>query len=213
LVRKIVEKVPATQLQQDLEKYRERALELGATDAKVITTDMVVIDERVRMKCLYPKCYYYGTSAHCPPHAFDLDMARKTVEKFQYALFFCLVVPSYQMAGTEALEKRLYIPPHRKIFKLVSMIESEAFSDGYYLSFGLGCGPCKEIFCPKLESSLLIVGKGCHQPLKSRTSMEGFGIDVFTLAAKVGWDIYPIGAATSPGDIPCGGIYVLVFIY
>ena len=52
MVRKIVEKVPDELLQQDLEKYRRRALEIGATDAKIITTDIILIDERVRAKCI-----------------------------------------------------------------------------------------------------------------------------------------------------------------
>ena len=39
-------------LRADLERYRRKALELGAADAKVIPASWVVVDERVRMKCL-----------------------------------------------------------------------------------------------------------------------------------------------------------------
>ena len=39
MVRKILKKVPEEQLQRNLEKYRQRAIELGATDTKIITTD------------------------------------------------------------------------------------------------------------------------------------------------------------------------------
>ena len=77
MVRKIVERIPEEQLQDDLEKYRQRAIELGATDAKIITTDQVVIDERVRVKCVYPKCFRYGTNANCPPYAMSLDEAKE----------------------------------------------------------------------------------------------------------------------------------------
>lgn len=38
--RKILRKVPEEQLKQDLGKYRQRAIELGASDAKVITTEI-----------------------------------------------------------------------------------------------------------------------------------------------------------------------------
>ena len=48
MVRKILVSVPDEVLQKDLEKYRQRAIELGATDAKIITTDKILIDERVR---------------------------------------------------------------------------------------------------------------------------------------------------------------------
>lgn len=80
MVHKIVEKVPDEQLQGDLERYRQRVLELGATDAKIITTDTVLIDERVRAKCLYPRCSFYGSNAHCPPHALDLEQVKKIVK-------------------------------------------------------------------------------------------------------------------------------------
>ena len=61
MVRKIMDTVPDEQLRKDLEKYRQRAIDLGSTDAKIITTDMVLIDERVRAKCSTPLCDCYGS--------------------------------------------------------------------------------------------------------------------------------------------------------
>jgi hypothetical protein len=43
MIRKIEEKIPDKQLQKDFEKYRQRSVELGAADAKVITTDEVIM--------------------------------------------------------------------------------------------------------------------------------------------------------------------------
>ena len=97
--RKIVEKVPEEQLQKDLEKYRQRAIEMGADDVKIITTDEVVIDERVLAKCTYPKCPGYGTNANCPPYAMSLDQVRKVIDNFNYALFVKLEVPSEHTAA------------------------------------------------------------------------------------------------------------------
>lgn len=54
MVRKILEKVPEKQLQEDLEKYQCRAIELEATRAKIISADSVIIDDRIRAKCEYP---------------------------------------------------------------------------------------------------------------------------------------------------------------
>lgn len=45
MVRKIVARISDEVLHEALEKYRWRALALGATDARVITTDMILIDE------------------------------------------------------------------------------------------------------------------------------------------------------------------------
>ena len=213
MVRCIVERVPEDLLQKDLEKYRQRAIELGATDAKIITTDLVVIDERVRAKCIYPKCMFYGTNAHCPPHGMDLDQARKIVKSFRYGIFSRMQVPSDEFAGQEAMKKNLMARGHLNNYAVASKIEAEAFYDGYYLALGFACGPCKPFFCPGKECQALILGKTCRHRLRGRSSMEGAGMDVFMMATKVGWDTYPIGASTVPSDVPFGATYSLVLIY
>ena len=43
--------------------------------------------------------------------------------------------------------------------------------------------------------------------------MEAVGMDVYTMATNVGRDIYPIGTATSPLEVPYGLRLGLVFIY
>ena len=73
-------------------RVRQRAIELGATDAKVITTDDIVIDERVLAKCTYPKCEGYDTSLNCPPYAMSPELMRKVVNKFRYAIFIMMEV-------------------------------------------------------------------------------------------------------------------------
>ena len=62
MVRKMLADIPDELVHQDLEKFRQLAIDLGATDAKVVTMDMVIIGERVRAKCIYPKCQWYGTN-------------------------------------------------------------------------------------------------------------------------------------------------------
>lgn len=202
MVRKIVEKVADEQLQKDLEKYRQRTLELGATDAKIITTDNVLIDERVLAKCTYPKCPGYGTNANCPPYAMGLDLVRKVVNNFRYAILTKLEVPSDEIADPEARDRNLTAPWRRKINEIISKIEAEAFFDGYHLTLAFGSGPCKSILCPDTECSALVPGQPYRHPLRARTAMEGAGMDVFTMATKVGWDIYPIGEATLPSEVP-----------
>jgi len=210
MVRKIVEKVPDKVLQEDLEKYRQKAITLGAKDAKIITPDMVLIDERVRVKCIQPKCEFYGTNANCPPHAIDLDLMRKVVNKFQYAIFIYLEVPSGEMCGTDWMK-----PATRtgvKLFKIVSMIESEAFYDGYYLATGFGSGPCSLYLCANQECTILS-GKPCRHPSRARSAMEAVGMNVFAMATKVGWDAYPIGLTAQPSEVPHGSRFGLVLIY
>ncbi|MFC1593035.1 DUF2284 domain-containing protein [Candidatus Omnitrophota bacterium] len=211
MVTKIVEKVDDKRLQKDLEKYRQRALELGAADAKIITADMVKVDERVRAKCIYPKCRGYGTSANCPPYAMDIDQVRKVVNNFRYGIFFKVEIAGEKMADPKDKDERFQV--RRKLHKMVAKIEAEAFYDGYYLALGFACGSCKGILCPDIECSALVPGQGCRHPYKARSSMEGAGMDAFIMATRVGWDVYPIGASAPPSEVPCGLHMGLVLIY
>ncbi len=209
--RKITVRVPDDVLKKELEeKYRPRAIELGATDAKVIEADMVSIDERVIAKCVYPKCGSYGTSANCPPYAMDIDRVRKVIEKYRCALFIWIKVPSEDIAGTVDLKK--VAPWLRLLHEIICRIEAEAFYDGYKLALGFSGGPCKLAFCPGTDCSALVPGKACRHPLRARSAMEAVGIDVMDLAAKVGLEVYPIGASVSPEDVPHGMRFGIVFI-
>jgi predicted metal-binding protein len=210
LARKIVENVPPETVQIDLEKYCKLALDLGATDAVIIKTGQVIVDERVRAKCFNPKCAAYGTNANCPPHAPDLETVRKIVGKYNYAVFIYTRFPPENFTedyGTKvATESRL------KNHEIVARIESAAFNDGYYLATGLADGPCKPLYCPDKECRVL-EGKGCRSKLKARHAMESWGMDAYLMAARVGWDVYPIGRGTTRNDIPHGITLGLVLIY
>ena len=213
MAKKIVEKVAEDQIRADLDKYRNRALELGATDAKIISTDDVIIDERVVAKCTYPKCPGYGTNANCPPHAMNIDQVRKVVGKFKHALFIKIEVPSEHTAGKKAIKEDLSSSYRRMLSEIVSKIEAEAFYDGYHLALGFAGGSCKRLFCPDNDCTALMPGKGCPHRLKARSPMEGVGMDVYTMATRAGWDIYPIGRNTSPEEVPHGLRLGLVLIY
>ena len=97
--------------------------------------------------------------------------------------------------------------------EIVSKIEAEAFYDGYHLALGFACGPCKAAFCPEIECNALTTGQSCRHRLRARSSMEAVGMDAYTMAAKVGWDIYPIGASVQPSEVPHGTRLGLILIY
>lgn len=212
MARKIAEKVSQEQLEKDLEKYRQHALEMGATDAVVIGTDQIVIDDRVLAKCTYPKCTGYGTNANCPPHAMDIDRVRRVVDNFKHAIFLKLEVPSEHIAGKEAREKNLTEPYRTKLAEIVARIEAEAFYDGYHLALAFASGSCKMQFCPNNDCVALTPGKGCPHRLKARSPMEAVGMDAYSMATKVGWDIYSIGMATLPEEVSHGLRLGLVLI-
>jgi len=211
MVRKITVEKQQGILQDDLRKYMNLALELGATKSMVIETDQIVVDERVRGKCAFPRCRGYGTSANCPPHVMAVAEFRPIIAKFQHAILVRLEVPSEDIAGPEAAKRHAVRPYNRKMHEIVSKIEAAAFADGYYFATALGCGSCK-IFCIDQDCAALIQGQSCRHPLKARPSMEALGIDVYTTVTRVGWDMYPIGKSTPPSDVPCGAVMGLILI-
>jgi len=75
--------------QMGLEKFeflREKALKMGAVDAKTITTDKVVVEDRVVLKCKIG-CVNYGKTLACPPYTPTAEEFRKVVSEYSYALF------------------------------------------------------------------------------------------------------------------------------
>jgi predicted metal-binding protein len=213
MVRKVSAQVPEGQLQEDLRKYRELALALGATDAKIIASEQVPVDERVRAKCMYPVCGRYGSNVHCPPHAPELDFVRKLVSRYRYGIFTKLEVPAGELSGPEAISKKLNVPSSRKNFEIVSKLESAAFFDGYYLAVGFGNACCRVALCSEAQDCAALGGKTCRFPLKSRPSMESVGMDAFLMAANAGWDVYPLGRNECPPDVPHGVALGLVLIH
>lgn len=213
MVRRIVENISDEILQTDLEKYRQKAIELGATDAEIIPIDLILIDERVRAKCFIPSCSSLGKNAHCPPHALDLDFMRKVVNKFRYAIFYMIRVPSEELLGPGFKDKKLAGHSAMLNWKIAAQLESMAFYDGYHLAMGFAGGPCEPYLCPNQTCRLLETNEGCRNPFKARPSMEGVGMNAFLMAAKVGWEIYPVGGSLSPCDVPHVTRLGIVLIY
>ena len=78
------EAVDGGTLQADLARYHELALESGASAAVAIPASDVVVDERVRLKCLVPRCLRAGETPNCPPHTPDLDLIRRAFSLYSW---------------------------------------------------------------------------------------------------------------------------------
>jgi predicted metal-binding protein len=212
LARRIVENVPEEVLKKDLERYRKLAVDLGATDAKIITSGEIILDERTRMKCMYPKCPSYGSNINCPPHAPDVDYFRKIIKLYRYAIFITKEAPPEHYAGPNVRKDRTNVAHERKIDEIVSKVEAAAFYDGYYYATGFAGGPCKARFCPDIQCAALEgPGHTCRVGMKAHSSMEGIGANAYLMAAKMGWPIYPCGAQSE--GVPCARGLGMILIY
>jgi len=204
---------PAT-LQADLERYRALALESGASQAVILPADEVEVDERVRLKCLVPRCLRAGETPNCPPNAPDLDLVRRALGRYSWAILSkCDVGPLEDYAprgGQTVEEKRRVLSYHRPSSDVVYALEGQAYKDGYHLAMGFGGGSCKDYLCQGNLCQFLDSGR-CRFPHRSRPAMEAMGIDVLGLVQKVGWQAYALTGDLD--EIPCGITVGIVFIY
>ena len=55
--RRISLEIEEQQLQDDLQRYRQKAVELGATNAVIVKAQDIPVDERAALKCQIPLCF------------------------------------------------------------------------------------------------------------------------------------------------------------
>lgn len=175
-----------SQLKQDLDRYIRLAKELSADDAVVIDSPGLRMDLRVVLKCRVPLCRYYDTCSNCPPHTGNFDENQKAIQKYKKGILLRWEFPRDAMLAAASNIRK-------SIFEYISIIESAAFYDGYYLACGFATGSCRHL-CDKKECRLLKQPElGCRYPLIARPSMEAMGFDVYGMAARAGWKIFPAG--------------------
>lgn len=200
-------------LTADLEIYKQRAIELGAAGAEIIDASLLVIDERVRLKCIVPRCQRAGETPNCPPFLPGLDTVRRAFSRYSKALLFKTQVELNVDCGPDngvSEDGNGALLFHRKTGEIVCEIERLACGKGHYLAMGLGGGSCKDYLCQGRPCQFLN-GEGCRFPQQSRPAMEAMGIDVFDIIGKVGWDTPTF--LDSPDKIHCAISVGLVFIY
>lgn len=208
-----VHNVTEKRLKEDLDLFRQKALELGAAGAEIIRADQLVVDERVRLKCLIPRCLRAGETPNCPPNTPDLDLVRKAIARYSRGLLIKTHVEpmsdfipgnTKDKSGTD--RSLLF---HQKTANIVYEIERLAYKHGYSLAMGLGGGSCKDYLCHGLICQFKDSGR-CRFPLRARPAMEALGIDVFDIIGKAGWSAYPL--VDDPAEIPCATSVGLVLI-
>ncbi len=136
------------------EKYQaliEKAVELGATQAKLIDTQKIVFDPRSYLKCRFG-CNRWGKYWTCPPHLdISPEMFMEAFEQYKQAIIIKTTDP--------------------KIGQEVSVnIEKEAMlTYGCSFAFAMAlCVQCDECAYPD----------PCLFPHLARPSMDAYGVDI-----------------------------------
>jgi len=193
-------------LMEDLERYQTRARALGASDAVVMAVPHLVVDERVRAKCLIPRCENYGHSANCPPMLPPLDEVRRIIALYHWGILFKIEVPADVSMKKDSVWRTQEL-------NIVCTLESEAYYDGYYFAMGLSALPCKSTLCPTAACAALSPGGQCSYPFRARPSLQGLGIDVIRLANGARWTLDPAGMKTTGDGISRISLIGLVLIH
>ena len=154
----------------------ERAIELGAHKASVISAGEITLDRAFRDMCASNACGVYGKCYMCPPDVGDIDELMAEVANYEYALVYQTVSEledSFDFEGMVEAKKRTYplAQSMREIFKNCGIKKVLHLGAG-------GCGVCKS--CAKQT------GEPCRFPEKAMPSLEAYGVNVSALAKSAG---------------------------
>lgn len=191
---------------QSLNNLKTRARNLSASDAKIISTNKIPIEDEIIDFCKEPLCEDYGKSIYCPPHIMKPQRFRDLLSKYKNAIFFKIDV------STKTLMSKERFNAFRKIYAITTELEAFAIKAGFSQSKGFAAGSCKPVFCPEYQCQALINGATCRYPDKARPSMEAVGINVFKLVRDVEWEIHKITKNSAPESVQKGILTGLLLV-
>jgi predicted metal-binding protein len=182
-VLKMSEKKPVEySVESALKELTQCACQLGASDARAISTTEISVEDSLANLCREPGCENYGLSASCPPYVAGPDGFRKLLNTFKHAVVFKIDVPSEILFSDERRDV------FRLLHEIAASIEKSAIEMGCHDSKAYVGGSCKQIFCRDHPDCRVLAGNGeCRNPFLARPSMSGFGINVLKLKRAAGW--------------------------
>jgi predicted metal-binding protein len=171
------------------------ALREGARAARIISARMVVVDERVRLKCEVPRCGKFNQYLTCPPYVMDVAAFSRVLAHYQWCLLVQVEAENVdskdkcagRITGSVLKENRRRHHPYQlKLLNIIEMVEAAAFKKGMRFAAGFTGGEC--ILCERCVDNKLT--DPCRHPFRARPAMEGVGIDVIKTAENAGLPIH-----------------------
>jgi predicted metal-binding protein len=179
----------------------EEAKRLGAHEAKIISPNKVVVEDRVLLKCRFG-CHNYGRKFVCPPFTPTPDQFRKMLK--EYGSILVVKFPADAEADEEvgrSLLRNQYssdTPPEvkdrtkkfmdawdadkRRILLAMLDLEKAAFNRGYPLAVALTAGSCT--LCEKCN-----VQGTCNHPTTARCCEHALGVNVKKTLKNIGMSV------------------------
>ena len=140
----------------------ERACEMGAVDAKIISAEQIVFDPRSHLKCRFG-CNRWGRYWTCPPNLqLSHGQFQEGFRRYQHAMFIKALDPKQGQEISVAIEKEAMLA-HNCPF-----------------SFALAmCVQCEACAFPE----------PCRYPHLARPSMDGYGVDIGRTVKSIGFKV------------------------
>lgn len=161
-----------------------KAIELGASDPRVIPVEDIPVEDYIVELCLPPQCDGYDMCANCPPHVMSPAEFRVLLERYDSALVFKIEAPMELLLS----EERDHVG--RLVQETAAKLERLAVEAGYSNSRALAGDCCKRLFCNSHERCNVLSGGGdCRNPERARMSMSGLGVDFNRLNSGLGWQM------------------------
>ncbi len=165
--------------------YDELALSTmghGVSDALVIATEEIPVEEHFRALCEDPRCPNYGSSVHCPPHARSPTVFRELLRSYRYGFVFRFDIPA------EALGRDARREIGRLLHDTTAEVERQAIALGFVRAAGFSSGGCKRTYCnDHSDCAARYDESGCRFPDWARTSLSGMGVNTQRLLQAAGW--------------------------
>lgn len=182
------------------ERIKNKALELGASDAKVIDVAGIKTGSWTRWKCQFG-CPNYGKRLTCPPHVPSYDETQQFLSEYKDAMLvqFTIKLTSDDIANYDEKDRE----NSNKMHKIMLELEKEAFLGNLYKAFSLKPGTCH--LCKEC-------GKVCRHPREARPSMEAVGIDAFAIVRENGYAADVIDSSASEDGSTQFKMYALLLL-
>jgi predicted metal-binding protein len=158
------------------------ALDVGASESKTVGSDLVVVQEWVRLKCQFG-CPEFGKWLTCPPFTPNIDDVRRILSEYSKILIVKFdQSPISKKLGAEGFMKE-FNKRQRRVNEATLNMERQLLRKGYYKAFALEPG-----ICNRCKQCVTQQGK-CRYPTEARPSPEALAIDMFSTVKNAGWDL------------------------
>ncbi|PWR73737.1 DUF2284 domain-containing protein [Methanospirillum lacunae] len=184
----------------------EKARSLGASEAKVILTSDIVVENRVALKCR-TGCIGYGKKLTCPPYVPTPEEFRKILSEYTYALLVGFISPAHADEDVICSIYRYWLDPKAPADKkekatqfwtdhfngtgsfapVMLELERTAFNAGNALALALINGSCRLCKTCNIKEGI------CIHPTQARIPEHALGVNMIKTAEKAGMPIkFPV---------------------